>query len=58
MLRDDIDSEVTKEMKKMFTRFKVMKIEFSACGIYKMDLSFLCGILGATVSYLIVIWQL
>jgi hypothetical protein len=58
MLRDDIDMEVTKELKKMFNQFKVMKIEFSACGLYKIDLSFLCGIFGATLSYLIIMSQL
>jgi hypothetical protein len=58
MLRDDIDIEVTKELKKMFSQFKFMKIEFSACGMYKIDLSFLCGIFGATLSYLIIFLQL
>jgi hypothetical protein len=58
MLRDDTDSEVMKELKKMFIQFKVMKIEFSAYGLYRIDLSFLCAILGATVSYLIVSLQL
>jgi hypothetical protein len=58
MLRDDTDREVTKELKKMFSQFNVMKIEFSACGMYKRDLTFLCGIFGATLSYLIIFWQL
>jgi hypothetical protein len=58
ILRDDIDGEVMKELKKMFTQFKVMKIRFSACGMYKIDLSFLCGIIGATISYLIIFTQL
>jgi hypothetical protein len=54
MLRHDIDREEMKELKKMFTQFEVMKIGFSACGLYKIDLSFLCGIIGATLSYVIV----
>jgi hypothetical protein len=58
MLRDDIDREVMKELEKMFTQFKVMKIGFSACGMCKIDLSFLCGIIGATISYLIIFTQL
>jgi cytochrome bd-type quinol oxidase subunit 1 len=58
MLRNDIHSEVIKELKKMFSQFKVMKIEFSACGLYKIDLSLLCGIFGVTLSYLIIFWQL
>jgi hypothetical protein len=58
MLRDDIVRELMKELKKMFTQFKVMKLGFSACGMYKIDLSFLCGILGATLSYLVIFWQL
>jgi hypothetical protein len=58
MLRDDIDGEVMKELENMFTQFKVMKIGFSACGMYKIDLSFLCGIIGATISYLIIFTQL
>jgi hypothetical protein len=37
MLRDDIDSEVMEELKKIFTQFKVMKIRFSACGKYDID---------------------
>jgi hypothetical protein len=58
MLRDDIDGEVMKELEKMFSQFKVMKIGFSACGMYKIDLSFLCNIIGATLSYLIIFTQL
>ncbi|PNF33527.1 hypothetical protein B7P43_G17600 [Cryptotermes secundus] len=54
MLRDDIDNEVIKQLKKMFTQFEFMKIGFSACGLYKIDLSFLCGIIGATLSYVII----
>jgi hypothetical protein len=54
MLHDDIDREVMKELKKMFTQFEIMKIGFSACGMYKIDLSFLCGIIGATLSYVII----
>jgi hypothetical protein len=54
MLRDDIDSEVMKELKMMFAHFKVMKIEFSACEMYKIDLSLFCDIIGATISYIII----
>jgi hypothetical protein len=58
MLRDDIDSEVMEELKMMFTQFKAMKIGFSACGMYKIDLSFLCDIISATLSYFIIFSQL
>jgi hypothetical protein len=58
MLRDDTDSDVVKELERMFTRFKVMKIEFSACEMYKIDLSFISGIIGVTLSYLILFSQL
>ncbi|PNF15079.1 hypothetical protein B7P43_G15985 [Cryptotermes secundus] len=58
MLREDIDILVMKELKKMFIQFKFMKIGFSACGMYRIDLSFLCGIFGATLSYLIIFWEL
>jgi hypothetical protein len=58
MLHDDNDSEEMEELKKIFTQFKVMKIRFSACEIYEIDLSFLCGIIGSTFSYLIIFSQL
>ncbi|PNF15103.1 hypothetical protein B7P43_G15986 [Cryptotermes secundus] len=58
MLRDDIDSEVMKELEKMFTQFQAMKIGFSACGLYRIDLSLLCGIIGATLSYIVIVPQL
>jgi hypothetical protein len=58
LLHDDIDSESMKELDKMFVQFQVMKIGFSACGMFRIDLSFLCGIFGATISYLIIILQL
>jgi hypothetical protein len=58
MLRDDIDREVMRELKMMFTQFKVMKIGFSACGMYRIDLPFLCSIISGTVSYVIVVSQL
>jgi hypothetical protein len=57
MLRDDIDSVVTKELK-IFSHFKVMKIRYSACEMYEIDLSFLCGIMGSTISYIIIVSQL
>ncbi|PNF33531.1 hypothetical protein B7P43_G17598 [Cryptotermes secundus] len=58
MLREDSDSEVMKELEMMFIQFKAMKIGFSACGMYRIDLSFLCGIFGATFSCIIIFWQL
>ncbi|PNF33525.1 hypothetical protein B7P43_G17604 [Cryptotermes secundus] len=58
MLRDDIDSEVMKELEMMFTQFKAMKIGFSACGMYRIDLQFLCGIISGSFSYVIVVMQL
>jgi hypothetical protein len=58
MLRNDIDSETLKELEKMFTQFKAMKIGFSACGMFRIDLSFLCGIIGVTLSYLVIVSQL
>ncbi|PNF15097.1 hypothetical protein B7P43_G15987 [Cryptotermes secundus] len=58
MLHDDIDSEVMKELEMMFIQFKFMKIGFSACGMFRIDLPFLCGIFCATLSYLIIVSQL
>jgi cytochrome bd-type quinol oxidase subunit 1 len=58
MRRDDIDSEVMKELEMMFTQFKVMKIGFSACEMYRIDLPFLCSIIGSIFSYVIVFSQL
>jgi hypothetical protein len=58
MLHDDTDREAIKELKKMFSQFKVMKIEFSAFGMFRIDTSFLCGIFGATLSYFIIFLQL
>jgi cytochrome bd-type quinol oxidase subunit 1 len=58
MLRDDIESEEMEELKKIFIQFKVMKIKFSACELYDIDLSFFCEIIGVTFSYLIIFSQL
>jgi hypothetical protein len=58
MLRDDIERELMKELEKMFTQFKVIKIGFSACGMYKIDLPLLSGIIGGTLSYVIRLSQL
>jgi hypothetical protein len=58
MLRNDIDTEMMEELKEMFTHFKDLKIEFSACGMYRIDLAFLCDIIGFTVSYEIIFSQL
>jgi hypothetical protein len=49
---------VMKEMKKIFTQFKAMNIRFSAWEMYEIDLSFLCGIIGSTLSYLIIFSRL
>jgi hypothetical protein len=58
LLRDDTDTEDTKDLDMMFTQFQVMKIGFSACGMFRIDLSFLCGTFGVTLSYIIIILQL
>jgi hypothetical protein len=58
MLRNDIDREQMKELEKMFTQFKIIKIGFSACGMYKIDLPLLCGIIDGTLSYVIMLSQL
>jgi hypothetical protein len=58
MLREDTDSEDAKELDKMFAQFQVMKIGFSACGLFRIDLSFLFGVFGATLSYMIITLQL
>jgi hypothetical protein len=58
LLSDDTDREAVKELKNMFSQFKAMKIEFSAFGMYRIDLPFLCCIFGATISYLIIFLQL
>jgi hypothetical protein len=55
---DDIHYEVVKELEKMFTQFQVMKIRFTACGFFNLDLPFFCGIFGATLSYLVIILHL
>jgi hypothetical protein len=57
LLRDDIDGEIVKELEKMFTQLQTMKIGFTACGLFNLDLSFLCGIVGVTLSYLLVTAQ-
>jgi hypothetical protein len=58
MLHDDNDREAVRELKNMFSQFKAMKIEFSAFGMYKIDMTFLCGIFGATLSYFIIFLQM
>jgi hypothetical protein len=58
MLRDDISEEDMKDLDKMFTQFQAMKIGFSACGMYRIDLSLLCGVFGATLSYILIVPQL
>jgi hypothetical protein len=58
MLRNDIDSETLSELEKMFAQFKVMKIRFSACGMFRIDLPFLCGVFSAKISYAIIFLQL
>jgi hypothetical protein len=51
ILRDDIDGETLKELKNMFTQFQPIKIGFTTCGLFSLDLSFLSGIIGITISY-------
>jgi hypothetical protein len=58
LLRVNVDSEVMRELEKMFTQFKAMEIEFSACGMYKIDLSVISDIFGTTLSYIIIFSQL
>jgi hypothetical protein len=58
IIRDDLNDEVVKELEKMLTQFQVMKIRFTACGFFNIDLQFFCGMFGATLSYLVIILQL
>lgn len=57
ILRDDADSESVKELEKMFTQLQAMKIAFTACGLFNVDSSLICGIIGVTLSYIFVIAQ-
>jgi hypothetical protein len=57
ILRDDIDNELVNELEKMFTQFQAMKIGFSACGLFSLDSTFFCGIIGLTLSYIFIIAQ-
>jgi hypothetical protein len=57
ILRDDIDGEIVKELEKMFIQLRAMKIGFTACGLFNLDLPFLCGIIGVTLSYFFVTVQ-
>jgi hypothetical protein len=58
IVRDDIHYEVVKELEKMLTQFQIMKIRFTACGFFNLDLPFFCRIFGATLSYLVIFLQL
>jgi hypothetical protein len=58
IIRDDINDEDVKELEKMLTQFQIMKIRFTACGFFNLDLPFFCGICGTSLSYLVIILQL
>jgi hypothetical protein len=46
------------ELRSFISQLKDMKVEFSVCGFFALNLPFLCGTLGVITTYVMVLFQL
>lgn len=45
------------QIERLLQQFRTMKVQFSVCGFFRLDLPLLCGILGIACTYVAVIAQ-
>ena len=57
LVRKGLRQDVIDKLEKLFVQLNAMKIEFTACGMFNIDLSYLSWILGANVTYILLIAQ-
>jgi hypothetical protein len=54
----NVTQSTISELRTFISQLKDMKVEFSVCGLFALNLQFLCGILGVVTTYVTVLFQL
>jgi hypothetical protein len=57
ILETNLKHECMKEWKMFSVQLEVMKVEYTACGCFSLNLRLLCSLIGAIVSYIIIMIQ-
>lgn len=58
LLEDNIDEIDCKELGLLASQLRDMKIKYTACGFFTLNLPYLCSVTSLTVSYIIIMIQL
>ena len=54
----NVTQSTTVELRSFISQLRDMKVEFSVCGLFELNLPFLCATLGVITTYVIVLFQL
>jgi hypothetical protein len=54
----NVTQSTISELRAFISQLKDMKVEFSVCGLFALNLPFLCGTLGVVTTYVTVLFQL
>jgi hypothetical protein len=58
LLEDDLKLQDITELKFLSFQLNNTPVQYSACGLFALNLSFLCSVTGVIISYMIVVVQL
>jgi hypothetical protein len=57
LLEGKCRNEIVKDLKKFSLQLQAMKIEYTACGFFSLNLSLFASVVSAIVSYIIIMVQ-
>ncbi|KAJ9583703.1 hypothetical protein L9F63_021948 [Diploptera punctata] len=57
LVNRDLEHDITFRLDKLFVQLNSMKIQFTACGMFNIDLQYLSWILGVNITYILFIFQ-
>lgn len=58
LLEDDLNPQDLTELKFLSLQLNNTQVQYSACGLFVLNLSFLCSVTGVIISYMILVVQL
>jgi hypothetical protein len=58
LLEDDLNPQDLTELKFLSLQLNNTPVQYSACGLFVLNLSFLCSVTGVIISYMILVVQL
>lgn len=58
LLEDSLEDDYCKELTMLSAQLRDMKIKYTACGFFTLNLPYLCSVTGLIISYVIIVAQL